>query len=134
MSGDDLRFKNLALIRLSLVLGPVLFAGVTYVQRRSGALADEAMADEQLVMLRYMLWGVAAFAMLWAVFQRSRMESAKTVEGVTRALIVGWAPGEAAALFGVMIYFVGGPVSALAFGFVAFTVVLSLLRIPPPPR
>jgi hypothetical protein len=134
MSGDELRFKNLGLIRLSLILGPVLFAVVTVVQRRNGGLTEATMGAEQLVVLRYLLWGVAAFAMFWAVFWRSRMESAKGIDGVMQALIVGWAPGEAAALLGNVIYFVGGPISALAFGFVAFAVVLSLLRIPTLPR
>jgi hypothetical protein len=134
MHVDEQRFKTVSLIRLSLVMGAVLFALVTYVQRRNGGLADSAMPEENLVRLRYIHWAIAAFAMGWALFWRSRMESAMTVEGVVQALIVGWAPGEAAALMGGVIYFTGGPPSALAFGFVAFAVVLSLLRIPRAPR
>jgi hypothetical protein len=130
MNGDDQRFKSLAIIRLSYVIGPALFILVTYLQRRFGSLGDVAMPADKLVLMRYLHWGVAAFALFWALFWKSRTESAMDAAGVSRALIIGWAPGEAAALFGGVIYFVGGPLSAAAFGFVAFAVVLSLLRIP----
>lgn len=136
MHGDegDRRFKTLAIIRLSYVLGPALFALVTYVQRRRGGLVDAMLPSEHLVLMRYLLWGVAAFALVWALVWKSRAESAMDAGGVSRALIIGWAPGEATALLGGVIYFVGGPVSAVAFGFVAFAVVLSILRIPQRPR
>lgn len=130
MNGDEQRFKSLAIIRLSYVMGPVLFVLVTYLQRRFGSLGEVSMPADKLVLMRYIHWGIAAFALFWALFWKSRSESAMDAAGVSRALIVGWAPGEAAALFGGVIYFVGGPINAAAFGFVAFAVVLSLLRIP----
>ena len=130
MNGDEQRFKSLAIIRLSYVMGPALFVLVTYLQRRIGGLSEAAMPAENLVLMRYLLWGVAAFALVWALFWKSRAESAMDAAGVSRALIIGWTPGEAAALFGGVIYFVGGPISAVAFGFMAFAVVLALLRIP----
>jgi len=57
-----------------------------------------------------------------------------TESGVHRALIIGWAPGEATALLGTVTYFQGGEPASMAFGVLAFLVVLLILRIPAPPR
>lgn len=127
--------RQLFIIRLALVTGVLLFAGLTTWMRTSGQLPEPTEAlRANLVYFRYATWAVAAFALLWALFWKARAEAAMTESGVHRALIIGWAPGEATALLGTVTYFQGGEPASMAFGVLAFLVVLLILRIPAPPR
>ncbi|MBX7120026.1 MAG: hypothetical protein K1X31_13620 [Gemmatimonadaceae bacterium] len=127
--------RQLFIIRLALVTGVLLFAGLTTWMRTSGQLPEPAEdLRANLVYFRYATWAVAAFALLWALFWKARAEAAMTESGVHRALIIGWAPGEATALLGTVTYFQGGEPASMAFGVLAFLVVLLILRIPAPPR
>lgn len=127
--------RQLFIIRLALVTGVLLFAGLTTWMRTSGQLPEPTEAlRANLVYFRYATWAAAAFALLWALFWKARAEAAMTESGVHRALIIGWAPGEATALLGTVTYFQGGEPASMAFGVLAFLVVLLILRIPAPPR
>lgn len=127
--------RQLFIIRLALVTGVLLFAGLTTWMRTSGQLPEPAEdLRANLVYFRYATWAAAAFALLWALFWKARAEAAMTESGVHRALIIGWAPGEATALLGTVTYFQGGEPASMAFGVLAFLVVLLILRIPAPPR
>ncbi len=123
--------KQLFIIRIALLFGVGMFAALTVYMRTSGNLPDaDAAGLEKVAVLRYAVWGLAAFSVLWALFWKTRAESAQTEQGVSQAMIVGWAPGEATALMGTATYFVGGPIATMAFGLLAFVVVLLVLRIP----
>lgn len=127
--------KTIFLIRIALILGVTLFAGLTLFLRSRGSLPEPtAELTGTLQTFRYIVWGLSAFAVAWAFFWKTRAEAAMTEQGVHSALIIGWAPGEAAALFGVVTHFQGGPVATMAFGLLAFIVVLLILRIPTLPK
>lgn len=127
--------RPIFLIRIALLLGVTTFAGITVYLRASGRLpAPAPEASANLAYLRYAVWAVSALALVWAFVWKGRAEAAMTEAGVHRALIIGWAPGEAAALLGAATHFAGGPIASLGFGLVAFVAVLLVLRIPTPPR
>ncbi len=127
--------KQILLIRIALVLGVTVFAGITLFLRTQGHLpAPDGRLQAQLQYFRYATWAVAALALVWALVSKARAEAAMTEAGMHRALILGWAPGEAATLLGTATYFLGGPVASMAFGLLTFIVVLLILRVPTPPR
>ncbi len=131
LPSDAERIRSLFIIRIALLAGVVLFAGVTHWLHMQGRLPmpDEA-GLRMLDTLRYVLWGVCAFAVAWAFIWKARAESAKDMAGVSTALIIAWAPGEAAGLLGCVIHFQGGPIAPMATGILAFVVVLLVARIP----
>lgn len=127
--------RPIFLIRIALLLGVTTFAAVTVYLRASGKLpAPAAEATAKLAILRYAVWAVSGLALVWAFWWKQRAEAAMTEQGVHQALIIGWAPGEAAALLGAATHFAGGPVASLGFGMLAFVAVLLVLRIPAPSR
>ncbi len=123
--------KQVFLIRIALILGVALFAGLTlFLRSQPDAVPADPALRERIALFRYVVWGVSAFAVAWALFWKARAESAATEQGVHQSLIIGWAPGEAAALFGIVTHYQGGPIATMAFGLLAFVVVLLILRIP----
>lgn len=123
--------RQVFIIRLALIAGVLMFAALTTFLRMQGRLPEPSEAlRANLAYFRYATWGAAAFALLWALFWKARAESAMTEGGVNRALIVGWAPGEATALLGIVTFFQGGPMASMVFGLLAFFVVLLVLRVP----
>ena len=123
--------KQIFIIRIALLFGVAMFAGLTVFMRASGNLpAPDAATLERLVDMRYAVWALAAFAVVWALIWKGRAESAMTEGAVSKAMVIGWAPGEATAIFGTVTHFIGGPVATMAFGLLAFIVVLLVLRIP----
>ncbi|MBX3134108.1 MAG: hypothetical protein KF689_12075 [Gemmatimonadaceae bacterium] len=119
--------RNLFLIRTALILGVFGFAAFSYFR---GAEMVGNVDAAALEMLRYVFWGAAALAAVVAVLIRGRVESAATAQQKTSLLIVGWAFGEGAALFGIVLYMIGGAVSSLALGLLLFTFTLTILPIP----
>lgn len=127
--------RQLFIIRIALLLGVTAFAGITVFMRASGNLPEaDAAALERITYMRYAVWALAAFSVAWAFLWKARAEAAMTEAGVNQAIIVGWAPGEGTAILGTVTHFIGGPVASLAFGMLAFVVVLLILRVPTPPR
>ena len=123
--------KQVFIIRIALIFGVAMFAGLTTWLRTTGNMPEaDAAALEKVTILRYAVWGLSAFSLAWALFWKARAESAQTERAVSQAMIIGWAPGEATALMGTATYFVGGPVATMAFGLLAFVVVLLIVRIP----
>lgn len=120
--------KQLFVVRIGLLTGILLFAGIAMSQRRGGAV-PEAMANLPVETLRYILWVCVGVAILAALFLRSRVESAPPVR---KALITltGWSIGEGVALLGIILHFAGADVSTLALGILAFVVALMLLPVP----
>jgi hypothetical protein len=127
--------KQLFIIRMALLVGVTTFAGITLFMRSSGNIPDaDAATIERITYMRYGVWALSAFAVAWAFLWKARAEAAMTEAAMNQAIILGWAPGEGAAILGAVTHFMGGPVASLAFGMLAFVVVLLILRVPTPPR
>ena len=123
--------RQVFIIRIGLMFGVAMFAALTTWLRTTGETpAADAAALEKVTILRYAVWGLSAFSLAWALFWKARAEAAQTERAVSQAMIIGWAPGEATALMATATYFVGGPVTTMAFGLLAFIVVLLVLRVP----
>ncbi len=127
--------RQVFLIRIALILGVGTFAAITVFMRASGNLPEaDAATLEKIVYMRYAVWALSAFSLAWAFFWKARAESAMSEQGVNQSLIVGWAPGEGTAILGIVTHFIGGPVATMAFGLLAFVLVLLVLRVPAPSR
>lgn len=119
--------RNLLIIRFALVTGVVLFTGVSFwIRRNGGGVAPDA---EALALLRYALWGVSAMAIVVAFVVRNVVERKPEAQRAQLTL-VGWAPGEGAALLGVVQHFNGGSVETMTVGLLAFVGALLILPIP----
>lgn len=119
--------RNLFLIRMALIFGVFGFAAFTYFR---GAATSSNVDPASLEMLRYIFWGAAALAAAAALLIRTKVESAATPQQKGSLLIIGWAFGEGAALFGIVLHMIGGAVSSLALGLLLFTFTLTILPIP----
>jgi hypothetical protein len=105
----------LALIRISLLLGVLLFGAVTWFIHRD---ATRQPSDPELVaaLRRAMLaaWGLAIVALL-----ALRPRIGRLTGGAHRSLLViAWAIGEAAALFGGVHYFLSGDARSFLGGLI----------------
>ena len=121
--------RQLFVIRIALFAGVATFAALVLYQRSQGIETLSTGEPAIVNMMRYALWALAGTAVAAALFLRSRVESAPQAQrGVMT--VVGWALGEGVALFGVVLHFIGGPISALAIGVLTFVVVLILLPVP----
>lgn len=125
-------YRNLFIIRTALMTGVFLFAAVAFFGPRFGLLPEQDL-NPMIGQLRYALWGAMAVAMVAALVLRSRVESARPEQQGT-LLIIGWALGEMAALFGGAMYMAGGGSTLLSLGLLTFVFTLVLLPIPRPRR
>lgn len=97
--------SSLAIIRLALLIGVLMFGAVTYYIQRSGEW--RAAEPEALATLRVALLATWVVAVLLLLVLRARLS--RLVEPAGRSmLIVAWAIGEGAALFGGVYYFLSG--------------------------
>lgn len=120
--------KQLFVVRIGLLTGVLLFAGIAMSQRRGGAV-PEAMAHIPVETLRYVLWVGVGVAILAALFLRSRVETAAP-QRKAMITLTGWSIGEGVALLGIILHFAGGDISTLALGLLAFVAALMLLPVP----
>lgn len=119
--------RHLFIIRVALLTGVVAFAALVLYQRSRGMAS--LGGGPLLEMMRYVLWGLAGAATAGALFLRSRLESTAPVHrGVMT--VIGWALGEGVALFGIVLHYLGAPVTTLAIGLLTFALVLVLLPVP----
>jgi len=112
--------------------GVFLFAAVAYFGPRFGMnpqVEFGALAGN----LRYVLWAFMAIAVAGALLLRPRLESADPAKQA-QYLIIGWALGEAPALFGIVLFMGGAGVTPLSLGLLTFVFTLVLLPIPRPRR
>lgn len=125
-------YRNLFIIRTALMTGVFLFAGVAYFGPRFGVGVDTQFpgAVEQF---RYVLWGFVAIAVAAALLLRSKLETA-TAAKQAQFLIIGWAIGEAASLFGTVQFMSGAGIGPLGLGLMTFVFTLVMLPIPRPRR
>lgn len=120
--------RTLFIIRTALMTGVFMFAAIAYFGPGFG-MAPAFDFGEMASNLRYVLWGFLAVAVIGASLIRPRVEVAPP-ERQAQYLIIGWALGEAAALFGVVMYMGGGGIGPLSLGLMTFVFTLVLLPIP----
>jgi hypothetical protein len=120
--------RNLFLIRTALMTGVFLFAAVAYFGPRIGMnpQIDFSALEGNL---RYVLWAFMAIAVAGASLLRPRVESAHPAKQA-QYLIIGWALGEAAALFGIVMFMGGAGLTPMSLGLLTFVFTLVLLPIP----
>lgn len=115
------------IIRIALMTGVFLYAAIVWIQGPSAAVATGSA--DRIQTLRYVLWGLVPLSAVVALLLRPRLATA-TPEMQGRLLLIGWSVGEAAALLGITIRYMGGPVSSMALGVLAFVTALLLLPVP----
>lgn len=121
--------RVLFLIRMAIAVGVGAFAAFTTFQRSRDPVAPEQFSRLPFDTLRLVLLGLAVGAVLAALFLRTRMESAPPARRRLMT-IIGWSFGEGVALFGIVLHFIGGPVSTMGIGLLAFVLTLLLLPVP----
>lgn len=95
----------LAAIRVALLLGVLLFGAITMFLHRRGLWAPASV--ESLETLRLIGIGTWAFAVIGVIVLRAR-GLGSSVETGAEPSIIGWAIGEAVAMFGAVQYFLSG--------------------------
>jgi hypothetical protein len=120
--------RNLFIIRIALMTGVFMFAGIAYFGPRFG-MVQQFELGETVDSLRWVARAFFALAVTVAVLLRSKIESAPPGR-LPQYLIGGWAVGEAAALMGVVTFMGGGGTAPLSLGLMAFVFTLVLLPIP----
>ncbi|MGI9076613.1 MAG: hypothetical protein ACR2G6_04660 [Gemmatimonadaceae bacterium] len=97
--------RDLALIRISLLIGVIIFGALTWWLQRTGERPpSDLSALRKLQMVGFAFWGTA-FALL--VFLRTRLGSVS--DSARRSyLVISWGVAEAVALFGGVVYFLFG--------------------------
>lgn len=125
-------YRNLFIIRIALMTGVFLFAGIAYFGPRFGMAPVLGLGDA-LQPLGYALWAFLALAVGGALLLRTKLEGA-TPDRLSQYLIIGWALGESAALMGIILYMGGGGIGPLSIGLMGFVSTLVLLPIPRPRR
>lgn len=122
--------KQLFVIRIALMTGVFLFAGIVLYQRMNGVGPTSPLLDGMpLETMRYAFWVLVGASALTTLFLRPRIEAAPFPRKALPTL-VGWSFGEGVALFGTVIHYAGGPQSTLALGLLTFIFALLLLPVP----
>lgn len=119
--------NRLFILRLAFVAGVIIATAVVVFQRQR--LGQTAGDENLLNTIRYGVWGYSLFALMVALMIRGKRESL-SIERQNSLTVVGWAPGEGAALLGIVSHFLGGTVATMTVGILAFAVVLVILPIP----
>lgn len=114
------------LIRAAMLLGVLLFGGVTWFIRRSGDVPpfDPANASTLLWVARG-VWGVSMAACIVLFFLWRNASSAARVQSLS---IIGWSAGELVAMMGGVVWFLTGNTDWYSFGLVYL--VLTFLAFP----
>ncbi len=97
--------SSLAVVRIALLVGVLMFGAVTYYVQR-GANWEPA-APDVLSTLHTVMLAVLVLAVVLLLVLRSRLER-RSEAGERTMLIMAWAIGESAALFGGVYYFLSG--------------------------
>ena len=129
-SGVPMTGPKLRIIRVAMLVGILLFAGVAW-NVRANRPADPAQTATDLSAMRYFAFGLSALALVaMAVLRGVRQRAA--VEKRTTLSLIGTAFGEGAALLGVVYYFIGGSdLLPFAVGLLVFLLSWSILPADP---
>ena len=129
-AGTPLNGAKLRIIRFAMLAGLLMFAGIAY-YIRSNRPADMPPTNTDLAAIRYVAFGMCALALvaMW-VLRGVRQRAAADKRGTYS--LMGTAFGEAAALLGIVYYFIGGDdFLPFAVGLLVFLLSWSLLPADP---
>ena len=122
---------TLNLIRFAILLAVLTFGGVTwFVHRQPGWTPDPSMDPAVLRSVGYALWGTALIAV---AFLRLRWDREQSPARRAPLRVVGWALGEAPALWGGVYYFVTDDAGWYALGVTFLILTFLLFPIPRKP-
>ena len=127
MPGARSSLGKLAAIRMSILLGVILFGAVAWYQRRQPEwVQPEGIRMRPLRLTGMVIWGVAVAALIGM-----RLKFAREVEGGSsiRILIIAWALAEVPALFGAVFYYLTGDITLFAAGVAALVVSFVLFPV-----
>lgn len=117
---------TLALIRISLLLGVLLFGAVSWFLHRDPTWRPGDPAALRMLQRAMLAQWVLAIAML--LFFRTRLDRT-TGQARSTLLLIGWAIGESAALFGGVHFFLSGDILSFLGGLVVMMAGLLLFPI-----
>ena len=118
---------SLFLIRLSLLMGVLLFGGVTWFLRSQ---ADPVPARAPDPTLEWIILGAWIVATAGIIFVSGKYRAAELRARRVTYAIVGWALGEMAAMSGGVHYFITGSPRRFGLGLIIFGMALLLFPIP----
>lgn len=125
MPAANSRPPSLQLIRLSLMAGVLMFGAVILFLHRQPGWTPGAFAPA----IGYALVAYTIVAVSIAAILKGRIGREPDPRRRAALLIMGWAVGEAAGLFGAVIFFFSGQVQWYALGLLAM--VCSFVLLPP---
>jgi len=114
------------LIRGAMLVGILLFGGVTWYVRRDGQ--PPALTHETLTTMLWVGRGTWILSMATCLSLFGMLRNARNQQRVVALSIAGWAAGEAVAIVGGVIWFLTGITKWYSAGLVYF--VLALLALP----
>jgi hypothetical protein len=117
--------STLAIIRIALLIGVLMFGAVSYLVQRGETWA--AAAPDLLATLRVGMLATWVVAILLLLVLRARLTRLTEVAGRS-VLIIAWAIGEGAALFGGVYYFLSGSAQWFIIGL--FVMLASFILFP----
>lgn len=120
--------KQLFIVRIALMAGVFMFAGIALYQRSTNTAAPPVV-QLPVETLRYVLWVLVGASTLASLYLKPRVEAAPYSKKALFTL-VGWSFGEGVALLGIILHYLGGPMSSLALGMLAFVFALLVLPVP----
>jgi len=118
---------RLLIIRTGLLLGVLVFGAVTWYLRRQGSL--ETLDPSQTATFSYAFMALTAGALVGLFMLRVRVQ--RTTDGAKQIqlYIIGYAMAESAALFGGVIWYLGGPREWYIAGLVLMVVAFQVLPV-----
>lgn len=118
--------RVLAFIRAAIALPVVAFAVAVYLLQSRGQPSNPAVGGA----FDYAVIGISVVSLLTLFFVRKLYTAAPNRSQRASFAIVGWAVGEAPALFGVVAFFVAGDPLRMAPGLALLVISLLLFPIP----
>jgi hypothetical protein len=117
--------SSLAVVRIALLVGVLMFGAVTYYVQRG--VSWEPAAPDVLNTLHTVMLAVLVLAVVLLLVLRSRL-GRRSLAGERTMLVMAWAIGESAALFGGVYYFLSGNAQWFIIGL--FVMLASFILFP----
>jgi hypothetical protein len=118
---------QLLVIRTAMLLGVLLFGAVTWYIKRQEHPAILTPGKAQL--FGYIFAGLAFAAVAGLVFLRSRLETTREPGQILVYYVIGYALSEGAAVFGGVVWFLGGAQAWYIAGLVLMVVAFQVLPV-----
>jgi hypothetical protein len=121
-----IRPAQLPILRAALVVGVLMFGVVIVLVHRNNAFPTNPQPPE----LVYAQLAASIGAVVVALVMRQRIVAESNEQTQAARLIACWAVGEGAALFGGVLFMIGGDVRPYLIGLMAMAIVLARLPLP----